>query len=117
MQLYHFVKVDRRERIHLQKAISALLAFTMLMFGGCVAKADANKEVSVVAESSLTSDQEVYSMVIAKLPSPPVCKKIQDKTTMDKVLNYINTADKVPLEGETPIGWCFLISVSEGEDS
>lgn len=117
----------------LQKVIGALLAFSMLLLSGCtVADAAANKEASGVAEPSITSDQEVskaeelsamsdqgkYSMVIAKLPSPPVCKKIQDKAAMDKILHYIDAADKVPLEKKRQGGWYFLINVSEpGEDS
>ncbi|MEG2426481.1 MAG: hypothetical protein RSB28_06620 [Oscillospiraceae bacterium] len=58
------------------------------------------------------NDTSIYNevLVFAKMPSPPKCKTIKDKKEINKIIKFINDAEKKPIKDTNENGWHMMIS-------
>ena len=93
-------------------AITAVV-FCILALFGCN-KTGMNTQEKNVSSSSANSSvkKENIYMTFAKLPSPPKCKKVKDQATINKVTEYIDSYEKVPIENRKEKGGQILITIT-----
>ncbi len=98
-------------------AITAVVLCILALFG--CNKTGMNiqeKNVSSSAANSSVTDSSVKKeniyMTFAKLPSPPKCKKVKDQATINKVTEYIDSYEKVPIENRKEKGGQILITIT-----
>ena len=88
-----------------------ILSFS-LTFTGCYKPNSKITDKSTGTISVNQNNSKNTNMVFAKLPSPPVCKKITDIETINKVIDFINSSEKIPTENRDEAGWYMLITLT-----
>lgn len=83
-----------------------LIISSLFIFSSCSQKNSSMKENQTQIDSE--------EMIFAKLPSPPKYKKINDKETINKIINFIDSAEKTPINNNEK-GWYILISLNTKE--
>lgn len=98
-------------------AITAVVLCILALFGcNKTGMNTQEKNVSSSAANSSVTDSSVKKeniyMTFAKLPSPPKCKKVKDQATINKVTEYIDSYEKVPIENRKEKGGQILITIT-----
>lgn len=98
---------------NIKKLLCIILVLLFFVVYGCQSKTNKilnnNKTTKV---SSNINVNDIDSMTIEALPSPPKMKKIDRKGDLEKVIKYINSINKNKIKQEEVKGWVFYIQTN-----
>ena len=98
----------------MKKATLGFLSLFVLLFvlSGC------GKEVNkVLVTTKANQSNEATSITFAKMPSPPKCKEIIDKETIQSILGAIENSEKKEIKNDGIKGWSIAMTVAYADKS